>query len=214
VQRIRLAGADAGRAVADARAFMREHALRVGSWWVSDRSTPADLEERLLAEGLCILERDYRVDGMLLTVEPPDIAEGLSVREAATLEDYVAATEAQWEAFGTPADRRHDPAHEYELEREADVVRLYAAWLDGRVVGAGRGIFTPRGVLLSGGSTVPAARGRGVYRALVRARWDAAVERGTPALAVQAGAMSRPILARLGFETVCRFRRLEDVAST
>jgi len=33
----------------------------------------------------------------------------------------------------------------------------------------------------------------------VRARWEAGVERGTPALAVSAGEMSRPILERLGF---------------
>ena len=51
------------------------------------------------------------------------------------------------------------------------------------------------------------ARGRGAYRAVVRARWDAAVARGTPALAVGAGPMSRPILERLGFEQVLQFRR-------
>ena len=45
-------------------------------------------------------------------------------------------------------------------------------------------------------------RGRGVYRSLVQARWDWAVELGTPALTVQAGRMSRPILERLGFEFV------------
>ena len=34
--------------------------------------------------------------------------------------------------------------------------------------------------------TLPDARGRGAYRALVRARWDDAVRRGTPALVVHA----------------------------
>ena len=52
---------------------------------------------------------------------------------------------------------------------------------------------------LAGGSTREEMRGRGAYRALVRARWDAAVERGTPALTVGAESMSRPILERLGF---------------
>jgi hypothetical protein len=45
----------------------------------------------------------------------------------------------------------------------------------------------------------------------VRARWDSAVVRGTPAVAVQAGAMSAPILRGLGFEQICSFHRLEDV---
>ena len=53
-------------------------------------------------------------------------------------------------------------------------------------------------------------RGRGAYRALVRARWDVAVERGTPALTVSAGAMSRPILERLGFVTVGFAHGLSD----
>jgi predicted acetyltransferase len=69
-------------------------------------------------------------------------------------------------------------------------------------------------VLLSGGATAPWARGRGAYRALVRARWEDAAARGTPTLAVQAGSMSAPILRRLGFEKVMQFRRIEDVAST
>jgi hypothetical protein len=56
-------------------------------------------------------------------------------------------------------------------------------------------------------------RGRGIYRALVRARWDEAERRGTPALVVQAGKMSRPILERLGFETVCEVHTLVDSAS-
>ena len=49
---------------------------------------------------------------------------------------------------------------------------------------------------------LPRARGRGAYRALLRARWDDAVALGTPALITQGGSMSRPILERLGFERV------------
>jgi predicted GNAT superfamily acetyltransferase len=56
------------------------------------------------------------------------------------------------------------------------------------------------------------ARGRGAYRALVRARWDDAVARGTPALVTEAlPDTSYPILKRVGFVDVCTIRRLEDV---
>ena len=72
---------------------------------------------------------------------------------------------------------------------------------------------SPRGVFLIGGCTAPWARGRGLYRALVRARWEDAVRRGTPALVTQAKPdTSLPILLRLGFVEVCRVRRLEDRA--
>ena len=214
VQRIRLRGDEIDDALDAARSFMRVTGATAASWWLSEHSTPADLETRLLERGLVAIEGDYALDGMLLTSEPPAGPPDVEARVVRTAEEFVAATEAQYAAFDTAADRRRDIAalvDEFELERRSDVVRLYGAWLDGRPVGGGRAIFSPRGTLLAGGSTVPWARGRGAYRALVRARWDEAVARGTPALAVQAGAMSAPILARLGFETTCRFRRLEDV---
>jgi hypothetical protein len=45
---------------------------------------------------------------------------------------------------------------------------------------------------------------------LVRARWDAPVRRGTPAVVTQASSMSRPTLERLGFETAGEIRILRD----
>jgi hypothetical protein len=76
----------------------------------------------------------------------------------------------------------------------------YLAWIDGEPVAQAYAAYTEHGLLLFGGATLPAARGRGAYRALVRARWEDAVARSTPALVTHAGAMSRPILGRLGFE--------------
>jgi hypothetical protein len=56
-----------------------------------------------------------------------------------------------------------------------------------------------------------AARG---YRALLVARWEAAVARGTPALTVQADRMSKPIVERLGFREVGQVRvYIDDVAA-
>jgi hypothetical protein len=54
------------------------------------------------------------------------------------------------------------------------------------------------------------ARGRGAYRGLLRARWDEAAARETPALMTEAGAMSCPILERLGFEPVGHVHMLLD----
>ena len=57
---------------------------------------------------------------------------------------------------------------------------------------------------------VPSARGRGAYRALIAERWRGAVAAGRPALLTQAGAMSRPILERLGFRALGRVEMLRD----
>jgi hypothetical protein len=64
--------------------------------------------------------------------------------------------------------------------------------------------------MLYSAATLPHARGRGAYRALVRARWGAGAARGTPALVTQAGHMSRPILRRLGFVEVAENRIFLD----
>ena len=88
--------------------------------------------------------------------------------------------------------------------------RGFVALIDGRVVGTSYAAFGDAGVNLFGGSVLPEARGRGVYRALVRARWEAAVDRGTPALTVQAGRMSRPICERLGFVFLAPVRVFVD----
>jgi len=210
VQRIRLHDVDED--VDAVRSLMRVAGTPRASWWLSERSTPADVEEQLLARGLQRIEGDYHVEGMLLTTEPPRA--DVEVRKVASADEFVEAVETQHEAFNTAAARRRDAAalrEEFELDRESDVVATYVASIDGRIAATARAAFTPRGVLLFGGSTAPWARGRGAYRALVRARWDDAVARGTPTLAVQAGHMSAPILRRLGFVTVCSFRRLEDV---
>ena len=72
-------------------------------------------------------------------------------------------------------------------------------------------MYADHGVFLIAGSVAEWARRRGVYTTLVRARWDDAVVRGTPALVT--GALpdtSLPILLRAGFREVCVIRRLED----
>ncbi len=213
VNRIRLDAHRVGAAVEDVRTLMREQAKTVGSWWVSDWTTPADIEKRLLALGLRIVPDDYDLGALALLEEPPPGPPEIDVQRVASADDYVSAVRASWEAFATPAEHRSPVAtlaSLFEAKRAAGVMGAYIARLDDEIVGTAFAEFSARGALLAGGSTLPEYRGRGAYRALVRARWDDAVERGTPALVVSAGAMAEPILKRLGFVEVCRFRRLED----
>ena len=74
--------------------------------------------------------------------------------------------------------------------------------LENRVVGTAGAVLGDAGVNLFGGGVLADARGRGIYRAIVNARWKLAVKCGTPALTVQAGRMSRPVLERLGFQFI------------
>jgi hypothetical protein len=206
VERIRLRGDDVDEAVRTVDAFMHEAGNLRASWWLSERSTPDDLEERLLANGCIRDESDYLNAAMVLTHEPPSV-EGVEVRRIETFEEFVESRRLQKAVFAT--DAGEDFAADWELLPDP----IFAAWIDGRMASAGRVVFTRVGGYLMGGATAEWARGRGAYRAVVRARWDEAVRRGTPTLAVAAGTMSRPVLERLGFEQVLQLRRIESVRS-
>jgi hypothetical protein len=211
VEEVRLRADEIEDAIAEVDAFLHESGTKRASWWLSERSTPDDVEELLLAAGCTRDQGDYLHAAMLLTREPPAV-DGVEARQIATFDEFVEARQLALGAFDNPhipVPTREALAEQWELLADP----LFAAWVDGRMASAGGAIFTEVGAYLMGGATAVWARGRGAYRAVVRARWDAAVERGTPALAVGAGDMSRPILERLGFEQVLQFRRVESVRS-
>jgi hypothetical protein len=213
VQRLRL-GDRVDEVVAEIRELLRrlERPVRC-QWEVSQSATPPDLHARLVGLGF---EPDPEpfVVGMVLTVEPPPGPPGVVVRAVATAAEFAATQEIARDAFGVP-----EGAREAMRERDADAwaqleasphAAVYVAELDGVPVASARATFADDGVVLNSGATLEAARGRGAYRALVRARWEDGVRRGTPALVTQAGVHSRPILGRLGFVEVAEIRVLLD----
>jgi GNAT superfamily N-acetyltransferase len=147
---------------------------------------------------------------MALDQEPAEVA-GIEARPVRDLGEFRAAQAVAFAAFGTlsPSDEAHERAR-YDEEVSAGAQRTFVALVDGRIVGSGTAVYLDGAVTLNGGAVLPEARGRGVYRALVRARWEDAVERGTPALVTQAGRMSAPILLRLGFREIARIHVLID----
>jgi GNAT superfamily N-acetyltransferase len=153
---------------------------------------------------------DPLVIGMVLADEPPAVA-GIEARPVASFEEFREANAVAFAAFGSlpPTDEARERAR-YEEQASAGLSRTFVALADGRIVGAGTSTYLDRAVTLNGGSVAPDARGRGAYRALVRARWEDAAARGTPVLVTQAGRMSAPILLRLGFQEVARIHILID----
>jgi hypothetical protein len=208
VQRQRFPLEELDDVLAEVRAELRGR-LRTRTQWEVGSSAPEGLVDALLARGL-VRDTDPYAVALVLKREPPPVGTGLVARRVETFEEYASANAVQWEAFAM-TEAEIAEARELLPERFHGTVNLmHAVWLDGELVGAGTSAPTAHGLLLYGGATLPRARGRGAYRALVRARWDDAVARGTPALITQGGAMSRPILERLGFERVGEVHILVD----
>jgi hypothetical protein len=189
---------------------------KLTTWWLDPDARPADLHERLLALGFEEpQDRGALLHALVCVEAPPDGPADVEVRRVATFDDHLAPVEVLWETFETPLGRREQPRRhlrtEFEAARAAGVPATFLARLDGRPAGVGRSIYSDRGVFLIAGGVLPWARGRGIYKALVRARWDDAVARGTPALVTEAIVdTSYPILTRVGFVEVGTIRRLED----
>jgi ribosomal protein S18 acetylase RimI-like enzyme len=204
---------DVGAAVMAAREIVRAHDRTIVGWWIAPE------HDHLAAgfEELGVVNQDTpgfeaTENGMALVSQPAGTPpEGIETRLVETWEDYCAAHDVGKVAFGTPDVSEEERREQFDrLLSPENPGRLFVAVMDGRVVGSAYAALGDAGVNLFGGSVLPEARGRGVYRALTQKRWEFAVERGTPALTVQAGRMSMPICEGLGFEYVGAARVFVD----
>jgi len=180
-------------------------------WKLHGHDRPADLPERLRAAGFVPEDMETvliaPVSGLATDASVPD---GVVVREASDLADLRRIGHME-EAV---RQKDHGWIDDLGTERAADPegLRIFVAEAGDVVVCAGW-IRFPSGTefaTLWGGATLPAWRGRGIYRALVAHRARLAAQRGRRYLEVDASDDSRPILERLGFVAVCEVRALLD----
>ena len=213
VHRIRLRPETVDKRITEARSWFRERGREQFTWWIGPSATPPDLEARLLEDGARPFPDEPTVTSMVAT-EPPPVVGDVEVKKVERFEDFVVAREIGWDASDFDEERREALRTVLPKRWEQRVAvghsDCYLAFVEGEPVASADTIFLPFGVFLSGAATREDARGRGAYRALVRARWDEAARRGTPALIVGAGKMSRPILERIGFRPVAETHLLLD----
>ncbi len=203
-QRFRLRSEEIDEVREEIHGILRAKGRTACTWEVGSNATPEGLVDRLLALGLVDDEPTPLAIGMVLTEPPAQGPVGVEVRRAQSPAEHLAADQIAAVAFGGPV-----PTEERPREDDPNNV-VYLAYADGKPVARASGSFGEHGVTLFGGATLPEARGRGAYRALVAARWEDAVARETPVLVTQAGPLSRPILTQLGFREVCEIRILLD----
>ncbi len=205
----RLERSEVEQAVDAVRRFLHSEGRERAVWFVPAGAFPEDLADRLRGLGMRPDDDppgEPRAAALIAVDPPPTGPPALLVRKAENLEEFLAGERVAAAAFGMDETMRR--AFEERAERVWPFLRAdaaaaaFVAIVDGEIVASAGAHFGRAAVHLSGAATRPDQRGRGVYRALVRARWDAAVERGTPALTVSAGKMSRPILEDLGFSIV------------
>jgi len=173
-------------------------------WRVHDHDRPARLAKDLAAAGFTASESTTLLFLDLSGPVPGPVA-GIEVRRVANLAELDGFMAAQAEAFGDDEPWRREA---YAARLEDPDLGLYVAWTGGRAVAAARLETSPAWSfgLLQGGGVAPAERGRGLYRALVAARAEAARAKGLRYLVTDARETSRPILERLGFFAATKAR--------
>jgi GNAT superfamily N-acetyltransferase len=170
-------------------------------WKLYSYDQPADLAERLTragfepepVEALMIAE----IADLALDTAPPP---GVELRDVVDEAGAAALVSVHDVVFGGDhsAIGRHVLA---ALDQQPLTTVGVVAWHDGAPISAGRLELLPGTDFASlwGGGTVPAWRGRGVFRSLVAHRAAIAAAHDYRYLQVDASPESRPILERLGF---------------
>ncbi|MGI5134645.1 MULTISPECIES: GNAT family N-acetyltransferase [unclassified Streptomyces] len=171
-------------------------------WKLYGHDLPVDLGTRLRAAGFTPEPEETvmvaEVAELSLDTEPP---EGIRIVPATDARGIGLVAEVHEKAFGTDSSKlRHQLLA--QLAGDPDGLVAVLALAGDEPVSAARMELVPgaRFAGLWGGGTVADWRGRGIYRALVACRARVAASRGYRYAQVDAGAQSRPILARLGFE--------------
>jgi GNAT superfamily N-acetyltransferase len=191
VQRVRVPAERLETARDEVRALAAEREISEVGWFRSELAEPQDLGERLgleLRETLTVLALDKR----------PAAEAAHEIREVSTVEDYVVALQIDAIANGWPLFDVEAVSDFWPVSRERFL--MWLAYDEGKPVGMGRCAVAANAFVMIGGSVLPEARGHGVYRSLVAARWAAARERGLDALVTAANGQSGPILERLAFD--------------
>jgi GNAT superfamily N-acetyltransferase len=173
-------------------------------WKLHGHDRPADLPERLRAAGLVPEDMETvliaPVSAIGIEAGVPDgvvlreVSEPLDLARIEQLEQAIWGVDHGWLVANLGEERTADPDGLRIFIAEAGDVVVCAGWVR---FPSGTGFAT-----LWGGATLPAWRGRGIYRALVAHRARLAAERGCRYLEVDASDESRPILERLGFAAV------------
>ncbi|WP_350349460.1 GNAT family N-acetyltransferase [Agromyces sp. G08B096] len=203
-----LGGADAAevaRLVETAVAhYLADPAIDRVEWKTRGHDHAPGLHDALLANGFSPEEPESIMVGeataLLAEVELPA---GTTLRKVTEEADVRAASAMADIAFGDAVDPGQADALLRRLARD-DGMEIWVGEVDGEIVTTGRlePVAGTEFAGIWGGATLPAWRGRGIYRALTAARARSAIAGGKRLIHSDSTEYSRPILERSGLVKV------------
>ncbi len=172
-------------------------------WKYYSYDTPADLPDRLRAAGFAEEPPETLMVADLRELELTGVPDGVRIETVTDVAGVDRMVQVHNEVWGGDQQAWGDNLLR-ELASSPDTVSAFVVMAGDQPVSTGRVNFHPGTDFASiwGGSTVPEWRRKGLFRALVSHRARLAIDRGYTYLRVDAAAMSRPILERMGFEQI------------
>ena len=173
-------------------------------WNVGPGSAPADLGARLERRGL--VASPGRGMARATTELPGELDAAIAVEDIdqASVGEFSRVMAEGWNIELAPVAA----VNRLIAASPGSPQRMFLARWDDQPAAVASYVALPRSAYLLGGVVLPPFRGRGLYRALVRARVADARTRGIALATSHAREdTSAPILERLGFATICRFAR-------
>ncbi len=190
--------------IAREEADARLHA-KVLCWRVHASDRPEGLAAALVKQGYVAdpdaVQHFAAVADLRAAAMPKQTDPRITVR-ALTTPEALLAQHTVWSEVWPEDDHARYLSDDQHKMRSGDTATRYWAAFDGdEPIGAASLVHPPACpfALLIGGSVRARWRGRGVYRALLAARFEAAHAMGVSTLAVDASAYSAPVVAKMGF---------------
>ncbi len=206
----RLNEQNANAVIAEQMAYFAE-INQAFNWKVYDYDTPSDLYERLLAQGMegddpeavMVLDLDEAPAVLLepVTADVRRLTQRDEIKDAIRVESQVWGGNFEW-MTNRLGSHLEIPGY----------LSLYVAYVANEPASTGWIYFHPGSEQFAGlwgGSTVERFRGRGLYTALLAIRVQEARQRGYRYLCIDASPMSRPIVAKHGFQLLTYARYCE-----
>ncbi|MFN2190331.1 MAG: GNAT family N-acetyltransferase [Candidatus Promineifilaceae bacterium] len=196
----KLDGLDVDHVIAEEQQYFSQ--IGAVEWKVYEHDLPKDLHYKLAAYGFEVEEPEsvmvldlqqtpYIESQLGDDVSVQRLENALQLKEVRDIEEAVWGEDMGWIISSLGAD----------LEIPG-YLSVYTAYVGGKPACAGWIKFHSNGVFadLWGGSTLYEYRGRGLYTAVLAARVREAASRGYRYLTIDSSPMSRPIVARHGFQ--------------
>lgn len=173
-------------------------------WWTGPQTRPRDLGDRLQAHGFAPIAQ---LPGMALVLDAVDgdepLPDGLAIRRVTGDADLAVWGEVAATAFELPPFAG-DASRDFMRHADPATMCAYTGWLDGAPVATSAAMLADAVAGIYDVATLPAARRRGIARAMTLAALRDARTNGCAIAILHASDMAAGVYRAMGFREYCR----------